>query len=378
MAASLSGCRTRRHQPRMRLDIRVLQPGHERGIEAGKALAVVEIVEAQPVASEGRAQAHSLSRYPDAARGELFVCEPIRQARRTAQGGASFATLMLMTGRLASRMVRRACNPSSASVAQLADRRGRHDFFHDRARRAHAADRVRPVDGRMEAGHRLAAAARRSGVAGGAAEISFLAAGPIGESWFRRRRIQADLLARVPAPSVGPSDRPRRRPAARLVLAARPALAGAASRDCLPCWCWAACRARWAGRWSPRAWSTAPRSATTGSPPICCSPIALYAYTVWLVLELGRRRAATIPRSAARRPALIAFLLVVMTFGALMAGLRAGTRAQHLSHHVGLLDPARHVRPVAVVDQPVRERHDRPVHPSLARQAPGAGRAGAG
>src|SRR6185312_9196621 len=32
--------------------------------------------------------------------------------------------------------------------------------------------------------------------------------------------------------------------------------------------------------------------------------------------------------------------------------------------------------PRAVVDQPVRERHDRAVHPSLAGQAPGAGRAG--
>ncbi|WIM10013.1 COX15/CtaA family protein [Enhydrobacter sp.] len=53
--------------------------------------------------------------------------------------------------------------------------------------------------------------------------------------------------------------------------------------------------------------------------------VALYAYTVWLVLELspgevrrndrGTRRAAT---------GLMVFVFVVMTFGALMAGLRAG------------------------------------------------------
>ncbi|MBV8394519.1 MAG: COX15/CtaA family protein [Alphaproteobacteria bacterium] len=57
--------------------------------------------------------------------------------------------------------------------------------------------------------------------------------------------------------------------------------------------------------------------------------VALYAYTVWLVLELGpqdiRRDAPGIRRKAT---ALISFVFVVMTFGALMAGLRAG-----LSHN---------------------------------------------
>ena len=56
--------------------------------------------------------------------------------------------------------------------------------------------------------------------------------------------------------------------------------------------------------------------------------VVLYAYTVWLVLELGSapRYGATIRKiRRARRPGLIAFLFVVMTFGALMAGLRAGT-----------------------------------------------------
>ena len=54
--------------------------------------------------------------------------------------------------------------------------------------------------------------------------------------------------------------------------------------------------------------------------------VALYAYTVWLVLELGpqaARRDDT--RTSRAATALIALLFVVLTWGALMAGLRAGT-----------------------------------------------------
>ena len=54
--------------------------------------------------------------------------------------------------------------------------------------------------------------------------------------------------------------------------------------------------------------------------------VALYAYTVWLILELGdpgRRRDD--PKTARKAGALIGFVLVVMTFGAFMAGLRAGS-----------------------------------------------------
>src|SRR4051812_25321919 len=53
--------------------------------------------------------------------------------------------------------------------------------------------------------------------------------------------------------------------------------------------------------------------------------VALYAYTVWLVLELGG--APRLPDRKTRREAsgLIVFLFVVLTFGALMAGLRAGS-----------------------------------------------------
>jgi cytochrome c oxidase assembly protein subunit 15 len=54
--------------------------------------------------------------------------------------------------------------------------------------------------------------------------------------------------------------------------------------------------------------------------------VVLYACTVWLILELGpqgaRRDDAKTRRKAA---ALIGLLLIVMTWGALMAGLRAGT-----------------------------------------------------
>jgi cytochrome c oxidase assembly protein subunit 15 len=53
--------------------------------------------------------------------------------------------------------------------------------------------------------------------------------------------------------------------------------------------------------------------------------VGLYAYTVWLILELGdptRRRDD--PRTARKAAGLIGFVLVVMTFGAFMAGLRAG------------------------------------------------------
>jgi cytochrome c oxidase assembly protein subunit 15 len=54
--------------------------------------------------------------------------------------------------------------------------------------------------------------------------------------------------------------------------------------------------------------------------------VALYSYTVWLILELGDpapRRDD--PRTRRKASALIGLLFVVMTFGALMAGLRAGT-----------------------------------------------------
>jgi cytochrome c oxidase assembly protein subunit 15 len=53
--------------------------------------------------------------------------------------------------------------------------------------------------------------------------------------------------------------------------------------------------------------------------------VALYAYTVWLVLELGPQYVRrNDPGTRRKATALIGFVLVVMTFGALMAGLRAG------------------------------------------------------
>ena len=54
--------------------------------------------------------------------------------------------------------------------------------------------------------------------------------------------------------------------------------------------------------------------------------IILYAYTVWLILELGRQDARRDdPRTRHAATVLIGLLLVVLTWGALMAGLRAGT-----------------------------------------------------
>jgi len=54
--------------------------------------------------------------------------------------------------------------------------------------------------------------------------------------------------------------------------------------------------------------------------------IVIYAYTIWLVLELGPQAARRDDaRTARKATALIGFLLVVLVWGALMAGLRAGT-----------------------------------------------------
>ncbi len=53
--------------------------------------------------------------------------------------------------------------------------------------------------------------------------------------------------------------------------------------------------------------------------------VALYCYTIWLVLELGSQKARRDdPGTRRKASALIGFVLVVMTFGAFMAGLRAG------------------------------------------------------
>jgi cytochrome c oxidase assembly protein subunit 15 len=53
--------------------------------------------------------------------------------------------------------------------------------------------------------------------------------------------------------------------------------------------------------------------------------VVLYAYTVWLILELGPQQARRDdPPTRRAATALVGFLFVVLTFGALMAGLRAG------------------------------------------------------
>jgi cytochrome c oxidase assembly protein subunit 15 len=53
--------------------------------------------------------------------------------------------------------------------------------------------------------------------------------------------------------------------------------------------------------------------------------IALYTYTVWLVLELGGATRRDDAKTRREATGLFAGVLVVMFFGALMAGLRAGT-----------------------------------------------------
>jgi cytochrome c oxidase assembly protein subunit 15 len=53
--------------------------------------------------------------------------------------------------------------------------------------------------------------------------------------------------------------------------------------------------------------------------------VALYAYTVWLVLALGGGPRTDDAKTRREAGGLIAFLFIVMAFGALMAGLRAGS-----------------------------------------------------
>lgn len=53
--------------------------------------------------------------------------------------------------------------------------------------------------------------------------------------------------------------------------------------------------------------------------------VAIYAYTVWLILGLGASTAhADDPKTARKAQSMIGFVFVVMAFGAFMAGLRAG------------------------------------------------------
>jgi cytochrome c oxidase assembly protein subunit 15 len=53
--------------------------------------------------------------------------------------------------------------------------------------------------------------------------------------------------------------------------------------------------------------------------------VVLYAYTVWLVLELGQQTALRDGGTRRASTGLIILLFVVLTFGALMAGMRAGS-----------------------------------------------------
>ena len=107
--------------------------------------------------------------------------------------------------------------------------------------------------------------------------------------------------------------------------------------------------------------------------------VVLYAYTVWLILELGPQGDRhDNPRTRRDASALIGLLFVVLTWGALMAGLRAGAAHNTFPTMSG------HWLPPGLFEQSpwwinlVRKSDDRAVRPSLAGQAPGAGRAGHG
>ena len=53
--------------------------------------------------------------------------------------------------------------------------------------------------------------------------------------------------------------------------------------------------------------------------------VAIYAYTLWLILRLGSGPRLDDPKTRRKATALIALLIIVMTWGAFMAGLRAGS-----------------------------------------------------
>ena len=286
----------------MRLDIRLLQPGHEGGIETGQAIAVMEIVEAQPMSEREGERRRVHRRNIQFARGVIRSC--------------------------ANRLDKPAGQRKAARVRDINADDGAVGFTHGPARMQPASVSVRNwlavVAAMIFLMIVLGALTRltESGLSmvewkpvtgwlpplgdqAWQAELQKYLSSPQGRlvnRGFDGGRIQADLLARIPAPSVGSADRRRGRPAARCGSGCADSSHRGSSRDCLPCWSWAACKARWAGRWLPRAWSTAPRSANTGSPPICCWRSSSMAIRSGWCSSSARRRAATIPGSAARRP----------------------------------------------------------------------------
>jgi heme A synthase len=107
--------------------------------------------------------------------------------------------------------------------------------------------------------------------------------------------------------------------------------------------------------------------------------VALYAYTVWLILELGPQGARRDdPRTRRDATVLIGLLFVVLTWGALMAGLRAG------SAHNTFPTMSGHWIPPGLFEQSPwwTNLFENPTtvqfSPSLARQAARAGGAGHG
>ena len=178
--------------------------------------------------------------------------------------------------------------PAPARHRRLAARRRRARLPDGRGRRHHPAHRIRPVDGPLGAdfGRDPAARARPTG----RPSSTHYRQSPQYQQVNRGMtldRVQGHLLLGICPPAARPADRPRLRAAARSGSRgggrSRAAMAGSSAA----CSRSARCRARSAGGWSPRAWSTGPRSATSASPSTCSPRLLIFAAP-----DLGRARPA--------------------------------------------------------------------------------------
>jgi len=106
--------------------------------------------------------------------------------------------------------------------------------------------------------------------------------------------------------------------------------------------------------------------------------IILYSYTVWLILEMSPRAVRRDDASTRRwASVLIGLLLVTLCWGALVAGLRAGSAHNTFPTMSGHWVPPGLFELAPAWINPF-ENHDHPVRASMAGQAAGAGRAGHG
>ena len=152
-----------------------------------------------------------------AARGATayVLAPPARQAReKNADAGPG-------RSRSSRRTRRRAGRALDAGGAAVAVRRGGADLRHGHRRRGDAADRIRPVDHRMEAGDRRHSAAQRSRVAGGVRQLQADPAIRGAQPRHDARRLQGDLRLGMGPSSARAPDRPGLHSARAVVLAPR-------------------------------------------------------------------------------------------------------------------------------------------------------------